>query len=335
MNYIGSKYSLINFLTETIETVVEHKNNKKNYIFADLFAGTGVVGSKFKELGYNVISNDIQYYSYAINKHLIENSENIEISSETLEKLNNMEGIEGFIYNNYCSGGSERNYFSDYNGKKCDAMRIEIEELYNEKKISQGQYFYLLASLINSIDKYANTASVYGAFLKHIKKSAQKELIFECLPIIIGKRKGKAYNEDANLLIKKIKGDILYLDPPYNSRQYSANYHILETVAKNDNPEIKGKTGLRVDNVKSKWCSKRTVKEVFEDLIKNAKFKYIFLSYNNEGLMSFDEIEQILGKYGNYKLYSQEYKRFRADKAHLRNHKADKTIEYLHCLEKK
>jgi len=129
MNYIGSKYSLLNFIDYGIAKISGYKNGA-GCIFADLFAGTGVVGSKFKELGYNVISNDIQYYSYVINKHLIENSENIEISSETLEKLNNMEGIEGFIYNNYCSGGSERNYFSDYNGKKCDAMRIEIEELY-------------------------------------------------------------------------------------------------------------------------------------------------------------------------------------------------------------
>lgn len=134
MNYIGSKYSLLDFLTETIKTVTKHKNEKENYIFSDLFAGTGVVGSKFRELGYNVISNDIQYYSYVINKHLIENSKNIEISDKILESLNNIESVEGFIYNNYCSGGSERNYFSDYNGKKCDAMRIEIEKLYNEKK---------------------------------------------------------------------------------------------------------------------------------------------------------------------------------------------------------
>ena len=333
MNYIGSKYSLIDFLVHSVEDFTKFKTfeDKK---FCDIFSGTSIVGMEFKKKGCKVIANDIQYYSYVLAKHFIEN--NCKIQDKYSKEFNELKGKEGFIFQNYCMGsGSERNYFSDINGKKCDEIRERIENLKVKNLIKEEEYYFYLASLINSIDKYANTASVYGAFLKHIKKSAQKELIFECLPIIIGKRKGKAYNEDANLLIKKIKGDILYLDPPYNSRQYSANYHILETVAKNDNPEIKGKTGLRVDNVKSKWCSKRTVKEVFEDLIKNAKFKYIFLSYNNEGLMSFDEIEQILGKYGNYKLYSQEYKRFRADKAHLRNHKADKTIEYLHCLEKK
>ena len=113
--------------------------------------------------------------------------------------------------------------------------------------------------------------------------------------------KGKVYNEDINELINKIHGDVLYLDPPYNARQYCTNYHILETIARYDNPEIKGKTGLRnYDTQKSKYCSKRTVKSEFEDLIKKANFKYIFLSYNNEGLMSVDVIKDIMSKYGTY-----------------------------------
>lgn len=335
MNYIGSKYSLIDFLTETIENVTGHKYDQKNYVFADLFAGTGIVGSKFKELGYNVISNDIQYYSYIINKHLIENGNEIEVSDGILERLNNIEGVEGFIYNNYCSGGSERNYFSDYNGKKCDAIRIEIEKLYNNKKITEGQYFYLLASLINSIDKYANTASVYGAFLKHLKKSASREFVLELLPKVNGKI-GKVYNQNISELIQEVQGDVLYLDPPYNSRQYCSNYHVLETIARYDNPILFGKTGLRDNSEqKSDFCSKVKVEKVFEGLIKSARFKYIFLSYNNEGIMALDVIQKIMEKYGDYKIFTKEYKRFRADKENARNHKSNSTIEYLHCLIKK
>lgn len=332
MNYIGSKYSLIDFLTETIEKIVGHGYQKKNSVFADLFAGTGIVGSRFRELGYNVISNDIQYYSYIINKHLIENTKEMEISDEILENLNKLEGIEGFIYNNYCSGGSERNYFSNYNGKKCDAIRIEIEKLYINKKITKGQYFYLLASLINSIDKYANTASVYGAFLKHLKKSASREFTLELLPKVSGKI-GKVYNKNISKLIQEVQGDILYLDPPYNSRQYCTNYHVLETIARYDNPILFGKTGLRdYSEQKSDFCSKVKIEEVFEELIKNAKFKYIFLSYNNEGIMKLESIKKIMEKYGDYKVYTKEYKRFRADKEDARNHKSNSTVEYLHCL---
>lgn len=333
MNYIGSKYSLIDFLTSTITDVAGTKVD--NRIFADLFAGTGIVGSTFKEKGFNVISNDIQYYSYVLNRHLIGN--NPPIVTKYLDYLNNLKGIEGFIYNNYCAGsGSERNYFTDNNGKKCDAIRIELEKLKMNGHINENEYYYLLASLINSIDKYANTASVYGAFLKKIKKSAQKEFKLELLPIIDGSNKSKIYNEDINHLIHYVSGDILYLDPPYNSRQYCTNYHVLETISRYDYPELHGKTGLRdYKSQKSKYCSKRTVKEEFEDLIKNANFQYIFLSYNNEGLMPFDTIREIMEKYGKYEVFTTDYKRFRADKEENRNHKANKTTEYLHCLIKR
>ena len=330
MNYIGSKYSLIDFLQETIERVTGFIRGN-NHIFADLFAGTGIVGSTFREKGYKVISNDIQYYSYVLNKHFIECDDDLYIS--WINDLNNIGGFEGFIYNNYCAGsGSNRNYFENDNGKKCDAIRIELNKLLQEEKITESMYFSLLASLINSIDKYANTASVYGAFLKHLKKSAQKKFELEPLPIIEGP-KGIVYNEDINFLIRNIAGDILYLDPPYNARQYCTNYHVLETISKYDNPILKGKTGLRdYAEQKSLFCSRKTVATVFEDLIANANFKYIFLSYNNEGLLDLEEIQSIMSKYGKYEFYTQDYKRFKADKDENRNISAKSTTEYLHCL---
>lgn len=333
MNYIGSKYSLLDFLETTIAEVTGYKNGD-NFVFGDLFAGTGIVGQTYKAKGCTVISNDIQYYSYVLNKHYIENIP--ELDTSLLETLNGLEPIEGFIYNNYCEGsGSGRNYFTNENGKKCDAIRIELERLRTAGEISDHLYFYYLASLVNSIDKYANTASVYGAFLKHIKKSAQKEFQLELLPVIPG-AVGETYNEDINELVKKIHGDVLYLDPPYNARQYCSNYHVLETIAKYDNPTLSGVTGLRdSSDQKSKFCSKRTVAATFEDLIKNAQFKYIFLSYNNEGLMSLDTIKEIMSKYGEYRFFTKEYKRFKADKDENRNIAADSTTEYLHCLIKK
>lgn len=327
MNYIGSKLSLIDFLIDSIRQVTDESTG----VFADLFAGTGIVGSTFKKMGYKVLANDIQHYSYVLNKHFIENTESFDTS--LADYLNSLNGINGFIYNNYCNGsGCERNYFTDENGKKCDAIRIEINKLYEQGEISENQYYHLLASLINSIDKYANTASVYGAFLKHIKKSASKAFKLELLPIIDG-QKGIVYNEDINHLITSIKGDILYLDPPYNSRQYCTNYHVLETISRYDNPVLSGKTGLRDYNgQKSKYCSGKTVESSFDDLISKANFKYIFLSYNNEGLMSLERIKEIMNKYGKYEVFTKEYHRFRADKEENRNHKASSTTEYLHCL---
>lgn len=330
MNYIGSKYSLLDFLHSTISEVTGYKNGDQ-YVVADLFAGTGVVGASYRKNGCRVISNDIQYYSYILNKYYIENTSTDD--AILLNYLNELPGIEGFVYNNYCAGsGSGRNYFTDYNGKKCDAIRTELERLHLNNKISDETYFYYLASLINSIDKYANTASVYGAFLKHTKKSAQKSFELELLPLTSGV-KGEVYNRDANELITQVSGDVLYLDPPYNARQYCTNYHVLETIAKYDNPELKGKTGLRnYDSQKSKYCSRKTLVSEFDDLIRKAKFKYIFLSYNNEGLMSVETIRNIMSKYGTYFCYTQTHRRFKADKSSNRNIGGEETTEYLHCL---
>lgn len=341
MNYIGSKYSLIDFLKSSIAKTLEINGETRTpdeMIFADLMAGTGVVSGSFKQDGYSIIANDIQYYSYVITKHMIENNGNLDDNrcAEFIAELNNINGVEGFIYHNYCFKGTEgqefrRMYFTEYNAKKCDAIRIAIEEKYKANIISENEYFFLLGSLLNSIDKYANTASVYGAFLKKIKKSALREMKLEALPILHGQVKCKVYNEDINELIKHVSGDILYLDPPYNTRQYCTNYHLLETIARYDNPVIHGKTGLRdYADLKSVFCNKSKVEEAFADLIKNANFKYIFLSYNNEGLMSFKTIEKIMRKYGRYKVEMQEHKRFKADNS--REAKADKTVEYLHCL---
>lgn len=341
MNYIGSKYSLIDFLEESIDKTLKICNEDRQpseMIFADLFAGTGVVSGSFKKQGYSIIANDIQYYSYVITKHMIENNGNLNKvrCAQLVNELNQLTGIEGFIYKNYSYEGTEgqefrRMYFSEYNAKKCDAIRTAIEEWFDAGKINENEYFFLLGSLINSIDKCANTASVYGAFLKQLKKSALKEMELIPLPIMQGSVECKVYNEDISELIKNVSGDILYLDPPYNARQYCSNYHMLETIAKYDNPKIKGKTGLRdYSEQKSVFCVKNKVEEAFAELIKNAEFKYIFLSYNNEGLMSFDTIEKIMKKYGKYKVYMKQYRRFKAD--NTRDCKSYSTIEYLHCL---
>ena len=350
MNYIGSKLSLLEFLENSINKVVD----KDCRVFCDLFAGTGIVGSYFKKKGFKVIANDIQYYSYVLNKHYIENHKELSFSKLSAELpelkniktkdrkvfvckyLENLKGVQGFIYNNYCIGGTnhreiQRQYFSDMNGMRCDEIRQKIEKWKEEKVINNKEFNFLLTSLITSIDKCANTASVYGAFLKKLKKTAQQNFVLQPAELIINAQDHKVYNEDINSLIKKIKGDILYLDPPYNHRQYASNYHILETIAKYDNPKIHGKTGLRdCENQKSLYCSRVEAKDAFRDLISNAKVKYIFLSYNNEGIMSLNDIKEIMSLRGKYGYFTKDYNRFKADKN--RNYKADKTVEYLHYV---
>ena len=342
MNYIGSKYSILSYIDEVIEDFVKPK---KVITFCDIFSGTGVVSQYFKEKGYNIIANDIQYFSYVLLKGLIENDD--ELRFEKLEKkhidpficLNGLNEKKGFIYKNYSYGGTQKKeykrlYFTDDNAKKIDACRIKIEKWKRKKLITEGEYYYLLSCLLEAADKVANTASVYEAFLKDVKKSAYKPLIIQPLDLIFKNKKYQIYNEDSKNLIKIIKGDVLYLDPPYNNRRYDTNYHILETIALYDNPKNKGKTGTRVEDIKkSNYCIKNKAAIELENLIKNAQFKYILLSYNDEGIIPIDKIENIMKKYGNYKRYEKRHKRFKSDSS--KETKKNYTIEYIHCLEKK
>ncbi|OHE06765.1 MAG: modification methylase [Sulfurimonas sp. RIFOXYD12_FULL_33_39] len=331
MNYIGSKHRLSAFLKKEIKAAVGGSLGDK--VFCDMFAGTGVVGRIFKQHVKKVISNDLEHYSYVLNKNYIQNSAKLSDKESYIKELNELPLREGFIYSHYCMGsGSGRQYFSDDNGKKIDAIRTKIEEFKSTKEINNDMYYFLLASLIESADRVANTASMYAAFLKTLKKPAQRKLILEPAEFQESHNRHDVYQEDGNSLINKIQGDILYLDPPYNHRQYGANYHILNTIALYDDFAPKGKTGMRVYN-RSVYCKKNRVRKSFEELIKNADFKYIFLSYNNEGIMSKDEVKYIMSKYGKYDLKVKAYKKFKTDKKSIKQ-KSDLTYEYLHILQK-
>ena len=331
MNYIGSKHKLSNFIFETVaETCGDNLSQKT---FCDLFAGTGIVGRNFKSHVKQVIANDVEYYSFVLNRNYIGNHIAFDYE-EFINELNLLSGKKGFIFQNYSEGGKAgRNYFTSENGQKIDAVRLQIEAWKKASKITEDQYFFLLTSLLESADKVANTASVYGAYLKHIKTSAAKKIIVKPAIFQETTNSHQVFQQDSNELIKKIKGDILYLDPPYNARQYGANYHLLNTIAKYDTFVPKGKTGLR-DYYKSDWCRTGEVLKSFGELIEKAQFPYIFLSYNNEGLMGQKEVQTVMERFGKYTLKTKKYQRFKADKTENRNHKASKTFEYLHILEK-
>ena len=326
INYIGSKYSLLNFIYEQIKLNVPDLKNK---IFCDIFAGTNIVSMFFKDKVKKIISNDIEYYSYVLANAYLSNDI---INQNKIDYLNNLIGVRNNFFNYYCENGKEKRlYFSEHNGIKIDSIRLEIEKIKNS--VSLTEYYILLSSLLESSDKVANTASVYGAFLKKIKPSAQKKLILKPLDrIIINNQINDMYNMDSNELIKNISGDILYIDPPYNHRQYGSNYHILNMIAKYDfSIEPKGIAGL-TDYNKSLYCSKVNAKTTFENLIKNANFKHIFISYNNEGIITSEEMFIFLNTLGEVILYEKEYKTFKADSK--RNNKSENTSEYLYYLKK-
>ncbi|MBZ7990824.1 MULTISPECIES: DNA adenine methylase [unclassified Campylobacter] len=329
MNYIGSKLKLSSFIFDEVKNTI--KMDLKDYVFCDLFSGTSIVARTFKPYVKQVISNDIEFYSFVLAKNYIGNNFDKNRADLLIKELNQVilkTSLKGFIYDNY-SEFANRQYFTNENATKIDTARITIEKWLKNSYINNQEYYFLLTSLLESADKLANTASVYGAFLKKIKKSALKDLVIEKADFLPTNQNNLVFNKNANELIKTIKGDILYLDPPYNSREYGANYHLLNTIAKYDEFIPKGKTGLR-DYIRSNWCKKAKVYDELEELIKNANFKYIFLSYNDEGLLSFDDIKNIFSKYGEYSYISKDYQRFKADSNRVQ--KQNNTIEYLHIL---
>lgn len=342
MRFIGNKTNLLNDIAQ----VIKENCDGTEKVFCDIFSGTASVARFFKNR-YKIISNDLLYFSYVLQKGTIENNEipsfkkledrlNIHDVFDYLENIDiKQEKFNKFIYENYSPNKKcERMYLTSENALRIDFIRNKIEEWRNKELINNNEYYYLLAALIEGVPFVSNITGTYGAYLKQWDKRAFKKFEMIRLNVIDNNVKNQCYNKNSNDLIQEISGDILYLDPPYNERQYLPNYHLLETIAKYDNPEIKGKTGIRVYNSeKSNYCIKNKVYSEMEELIKNAKFKHIIVSYNQDGLLSKNDIETILKKYGNketYKLYEIPYKQYQ----NKLTKKLDIHYEYLFYISK-
>ena len=313
MNYIGSKKHLLNFIENVIKKEVGSLEDK---VFCDLFAGTATVGEYFKNRVKKVIANDIEPYAYTIIYNKIKNSTKFD-----LEKID-FKPKKGFIYEHYAKN---RSYFSEENAQIIDGIRDWIEK----GNLSEDEYHFYLASLLYSADRVANTTGVYGAYLKDMKFMAKTQLKFLIHEFEFSDKEHEVYNEDANKLIETIEGDILYLDPPYNHRQYGLNYHILNTIVNNKEFEPRGKSGFD-DYIRSDYCKKTKVEQSLDELIKNAKFKYIFLSYSNDGILDKIAIKKIMSKYGSYKVEEFDHARYRTSK----KSKKGCVVEYLHVVKK-
>ncbi len=332
MRFIGNKERLVDWIYSTIKS-----NNINGEIFFDFFSGTSNVGKFFKEKNYQIVSSDLLYFSYVLQRAYLVNNEtpqfqklisNIKIKSNLLiannyeliiEFLNQLALIDGFIYNNYAPSGTKqllqpRMYFIDDNAKKIDAIRIKIEEWKINKLIDDNEYFILLACLIESVPFFANILGVFAAFKKGWDKRALKPFLLKPIKIYKNTKNHFVFNTSSLELLQKFKYDIIYLDPPYNQRQYAPNYHLLETIAKYDNPEIKGITGMRnYDNQKSNFCNKEKALNDLELILKSNNYKYILLSYNNEGIMPKEDILQIMQRYGSVKIEEYNYLRFKSN----------------------
>ena len=339
LNYIGSKFKLFNWIYNNIleKTGWNDLNDKK---IADIFAGTGIVSYNFRKLDANVTSNDVELYSYIITRALtcsIYNENIKEIIEEIQLQLCNKQYLNthGFITKYYSPyNDNERMFFTVDNAMRIDYVRKYIEEKRNI--LSDNDYYFILASLIISADHISNVPAVYGCYLKKFKEKAMKELHLKPIHKLTSLHSNITYNNDVlkQNFLRNMKFDLVYLDPPYNARQYSKNYFPLNIIAKSpeeleSEPELKGKTGIPTDCFVSPFCKKSEVKQAFKNLIEKLDTKWIFISYNSESLLNKQEILDIMKTRGNASVIEIDYKRF---KSYEYNNDID-IKEYLFCLE--
>lgn len=339
MRYIGNKTSLLYFLEETFNEMLGEDEGSINK-FYDLFSGTGAVAEKFKTR-FNVVGNDLLSSSYLITKvRLMNKQPKSKKLNKIFEDLNEVTS-EGFITKKYSEGG-DRLYFSKLNGQKIDGIRIHLNKLKDEKKITLKEYEYIIYCLLEAVHKVSNTTGVYGAYLKKLGSNGTKELKLEKLEIVPSSKKHNCFNNDCIDLLEEIQeSDIVYLDPPYNSRQYGSNYHLLETITKYEEPEIKivkknketkeSVSGLPKDLPSSKWCKKSEIKEELKKVL-NCKSKYIFMSYNNEGLISEEELKELFEEYGKLVIKRKKYKKYKSNKRISPDKEVKEIEELLFCL---
>ena len=368
--YIGNKRRLLPFIENAFLNILEEDKNIKTAL--DLFAGSGSVSRLLKTLNLKVYSNDWEYYSYILNyAHICINEKDVKNMfkhtggvENTINIINNIETIndkDRYISKYYAPLDdnnpdlkNERLFYTQYNATRIDIIRHNIEELYKNKAINKKEYYYLLASIIYEGATHTNTSGVFKAFHSGFggrNKDALKRILS---PISLKELslydgiKGEVSMLDANEYVLKNKDkhfDLVYLDPPYNQHQYGSNYHLLNTIALWDKPEINreiyingkktDKGGIRKDWIKTKsdYCYKKTAKDAFKNLIDNINASHIVLSYSTDGIIDYDDLISILESKGKLKIVTSEYTKYRGAKRSVIN--KTKNVEYLFIVDTK
>ncbi len=336
MRYLGNKDSITDIIKEIISDKV---NIQPSTILFDAFCGTGSVANAFKNLCNIVINDNLNCATtYAYGRMVAASCTFERLGFNPIDFFNENDfTVNGYFYNTYSPGGSSRMYLSEHNAGRVDYFRETIENWYITNQITEPEYRYLLACLIESVSFVSNTAGVYGAFLKKWDDRALKNIQFLNISDgIANAQQILVFSNKIEDIISNIQCDVLYLDPPYTQNQYGTQYHLLETLILNDKPNSISKvTGSRsTRGMRSDWSKIYKVHILFDKILANTTARHIFLSYNNDGDMSKDFIEALMKRYaidGTYECITIPYKKYENWKS--KNKKEH--YEYLFYIEKK
>lgn len=319
--YTGSKYKLMPWIKELIlENCSDHES-----VF-DVFGGTGVVTSELLDITSKNIINDFLFSNEVIYKAFFGKGQfNKRILQEHEKKYSEINKI--VLEDNYVSDNFGDKYFRYEDAKLIGFIREELQKEYDRQVINEREFCILLASLLYSFDRCANTVGHYEAYIKG--KEIRSEFVFELIEPIKCKNKIDIYREDSNELAKRVVADVAFIDPPYNSRQYSRFYHVMETITKWDKPELAGTAMKPPEENMSDYC-RNSAPKVFAELIESLNVKYIVVTYNNtydskssssRNKITLEQIQGILEKKGKTQIFETCYHRFNAGKTDAADHK--------------
>ncbi|MDR2611660.1 MAG: DNA adenine methylase, partial [Deltaproteobacteria bacterium] len=352
MRYIGGKSQLLG----GIDAVVSENVPRGGGLFCDAFAGTGSVARHFKPrfqivsndvLHFSYVLQKATVEANAAPSFAGLRRAGIDDPAGWLERadVGLATGCPFFIAGNYspapeggpgaaaglaCAGpgraaawpaprpapGGGRMYLTRPNAERVDFIRFTVEGWLAAGLLDEAEYYHLLARLIEGVPPVSNTAGTYGAYLKRWDRRALRPFALAPLEISDNGRDNRSFNTDANLLVRGIEGEVLYVDPPYTSRQYGSSYHLLETVSRYDSPAIHGVTGARdCQDARSAYCVRGEAEDAFEDLVAEARFRHLVVSYSDEGLVRIGRLEEVLRRHGTgacFRRYETPYRRYKS-----------------------
>ncbi len=353
MRYIGNKTKLLGFIGRVLRA-----RGIAGGLAVDPFTGTASVARALKRWGFRVVASDVLALSYVFGRAYVQTAR--EPTFETLRpeldgepttlagavaRLQRVEPAPGFLHEHFTPGGgaggtSGRMYFTPENAARIDASRATLERWRREARVGDDAFHLLLAALIEAADRVANTAGVYASYIKSWQSNATRSLHLR-VPRVVPGNGCRADIGDATELVAALEAfDLLYLDPPYTTRQYPAYYHVPEIIAEgwfDDAPTLRGKVGLLRDDAhkRSDWARRSACVGQLERLLEAADCRHVVLSYNSEGILPEPEIERLLrawGRAGSYRRYTRTYRRYRADSdGENRRYLRDRVQERLYC----
>jgi adenine-specific DNA-methyltransferase len=346
VKYIGSKFNLLDPILSVVRRYVRLVPGRAPSMI-DVFTGTTRVAQAFRQHGWQTQTSDLSWASETYAQAFLQINNNSHLAP-VIEKLNNLKPKVGWLTENYCDVKSEKGnnvvrVWQPHNGEKADAIRDYIER--NSSKWTPPEKATLVAALILGLDKVDNTVGIQQAYLKKwcARSFNNLKLVLPSVVSLKNPPPSKHYVGDA-LEIKYEPADLAYLDPPYSAHTYFSYYHIWDSIARWDKPEVGLKTNRRIDRVTSSdsyddsmaspWNSRTKALEAFSSLIKRLPVRYVLISYNNESLVPIEDLIELCRSYGPIHVEEIDFKRHIMSQLGTGDHGAKRNIEYLILIQK-